>query len=105
MGFQSDWRQEACPHGAKRGILADSAPALRRGGINMPSKVSGISIAALVGVALASSPVFAMGWSLSFDAPIHTVQYYPQKKKNLKKPKVLPPNPCRKQVCPRPRPR
>jgi hypothetical protein len=34
-----------------------------------------MSIAALAGIALASSPAFASGWSLSFDAPTRAVLY------------------------------
>jgi hypothetical protein len=70
----------------------------------MRSKLSGISIAALVGVAIASSPAFAGSWSLASDAPVHPVQHSFQKQKNFKRPIVLPPNPCKNRLCRRPRP-
>jgi hypothetical protein len=71
----------------------------------MRCKLGGISIAALVGVVLASSPAFATGWSLSPGAAVHTVQYSLQKQKNFKRPIYLPPSPCKNRLCGRPWPR
>jgi hypothetical protein len=71
----------------------------------MRCKLSGLSIAALVGFALTSSPTFATVLPPSSDAQIHTMQHSLQKQKNFKRPIFLPPNPCKNRLCGRPRPR
>jgi hypothetical protein len=72
----------------------------------MPCKLRGMSVAALVGFAVVSSPTLAADWSRPSDGSVRTVQFLPQKKNVIRKPQYLPPNPCKNQVCAiRPRPR
>jgi hypothetical protein len=71
----------------------------------MPSKLREISIAALAVFALTSGPALAASWSWSSEAPIHEAQFSFKPLKQLKRPIILPPNPCKKQACARPRPR
>jgi hypothetical protein len=71
----------------------------------MRSKLSGIWTVALVGIALTASAAFAGDASSSSNAPAERLTFAWKQKQVFKGPIFLPPSPCRKQVCGRPRPR
>jgi hypothetical protein len=94
------------PARRKRGNYVVAAPAVaHKEDTDMPSMLSKLPIAALAAFALFSSPAFAGNWPSSSGWSIHAAQYSLKQQKQFKRPQVLPPNPCRKQVCVRPRPR
>ncbi len=71
----------------------------------MRSKLGGISVVALVGIALISTTAFAADSQPSSDSPAARFKFAWKQKQVFKGPVFLPPSPCRKQVCGRPRPR